>query len=121
MIIILIIATIAGLKALCRPAPRKVTVTRARTAPSVSPTQIEQQQRARAEEEAARDLARMELDHIEAQRAQLMALCDELEAEKGGATPARRNTITRQIISLEDRLYKLDIKRAKAYSAAYAA
>lgn len=73
--------------------------------------------------EQARQLACMELDHIEAQRAQLMALYDALEAERDAADTAqtRKNTLTRQLVSLNDRLYKLDARRAKAFGVAYAA
>ena len=46
--------------------------------------------------EQARQLACMELDHIEAQRAQLMALYDALEAERDAADTAqtRKNTLS---------------------------
>lgn len=73
--------------------------------------------------EQARQLACMELDHIEAQRAQLMALYDALEAERDAADTAqtRKNTLTRQLVSLNDRLYKLDARRAKAFGVAYVA
>lgn len=99
--------------------------------PVVSTSEIERrdvQRRGRAREreqkaEQAREIARMELDHIEAQRIQLMYLYDALEAERDAdsTTQSRKNTLTRQLIGLEEKLYKLDARKAKAYDAAFAA
>lgn len=92
----------------------------------ISPAELQRRERAREREqkaEQARELARMELDHIEAQRIQLMNLYDALEAERnaGGTKQSRKNTLTRQLIALEEKLYKLDRRKAKAYNAAFAA
>lgn len=99
--------------------------------PVASTSEIERrdiQRRGRAREreqkaEQAREIARMELDHIEAQRIQLMYLYDALEAERDAdsTTQSRKNTLTRQLIGLEEKLYKLDARKAKAYNAAFAA
>lgn len=71
----------------------------------------------------ARELARMELDHIDAQREQLIALYTVMEAERDATdtTPARRNALTRQLIALDDRLFRLDAKRIKKYAVVNAA
>lgn len=92
----------------------------------ISPAEIQRREKAREraqKAEQAREIARMELDHIEAQRIQLMYLYDALEAERGAdsTTQSRKNTLTRQLIGLEEKLYKLDARKAKAYNAAFAA
>ena len=72
--------------------------------------------------EQAHELARMELAHIEAQRAQLLRLYEGIEAERDAATTqARKNSLTRQLINLDEKIFKLDIRKARVYSAAYAA
>lgn len=81
----------------------------------------ERQARILAKHEERIALAEMELEHIEQQRAQYMALYDRLTAEMETATPARQNAITRQIISLDEKLYRLDARKLKAYNAANAA
>lgn len=101
---------------------------KARPAPVKKPSRAELISQALAEEkmqkaEQARELARMELAHIEAQRAQLLRLYEGIEAERDAATTtqARKNSLTRQLISLDEKLFKLDTRKAKVYSAAYAA
>ena len=103
-----------------------------RTYTAVSPAEIQRQQKERekAQREAekarkaqqARAQAQMELDHIEAQREQLMYLYDALEAERDAdsTTQSRKNSLTRQLIGLEEKLYKLDARKAKAYNTALA-
>lgn len=81
----------------------------------------ERQARILAKHEERIALAEMELEHIEQQRAQYMALYDRLTAEMDTATPARQNAITRQIIALDEKLYRLDTRRLRAYNAANAA
>lgn len=80
---------------------------------------------AAAKEEKARrerELARMELAHIEAQRAQLLQLYEGIEAERDAATTqARKNCLTRQLINLDEKIFKLDVRKAKVYNAACAA
>lgn len=100
----------------------------ARTAPVEEPTRAEVIAQALEEErmqkeEQARELARMELAHIEAQRAQLLQLYEGIEAERDAATTtqARKNSLTRQLINLDEKIFKLDIRKARVYSAAYAA
>lgn len=81
----------------------------------------ERQARIIAKHEERIAIAEMELEHIEQQRAQYMALYDRLMAEMDTATPARQNAITRQLIALDERLYRLDARKLKAYNAANAA
>ena len=107
----------------CELKPRRTIY----TAPVVI-TQAEIKRRERERKQAqkaqqARELARMELDHIEAQRALLIDLYDALEAERDAdsTTQGRKNSLTRQLVSLEEKLYRLDARKAKAYSAAFAA
>ena len=107
----------------CKLNPRKTIY----TAPVVlSQAEIKRRERERRQAQKAqqaRELARMELDHIEAQRVQLMDLYDALEAERAAdsTTQSRKNSLTRQLVSLEEKLYRLDARKAKAYSAAFAA
>ena len=107
----------------CKLKPRKTIY----TAPVVlSQAEIKRRERERRQAQKAqqaRELARMELDHIEAQRALLMDLYDRLEEERDadGTTQSRKNSLTRQLVSLEEKLYRLDARKAKAYSAAFAA
>ena len=97
------------------------------TAPVVlSQAEIKRRERERRQAQKAqqaRELARMELDHIETQRVQLMYLYDALEAERDAdsTTQSRKNSLTRQLVSLEEKLYRLDARKAKAYNAAFAA
>lgn len=81
----------------------------------------ERQARIIAKHEERIAIAEMELEHIEQQRAQYMVLYDRLTAEMDTATPARQNAITRQLIALDERLYRLDARKLKAYNAANAA
>ena len=94
--------------------------------PVLSPMEIERTAKDRERErkaQQAREIARMELDHLDAQREQLMALYAVMEAERDAAdtTPARRNALTRQLIALDDRLFRLDAKRIKKYAVVNAA
>ena len=122
MIILILILIAWSILRAGKPKQKQITA-----APAVvydlSPAEIEKE-RARAQKaEQAREIARMELDHIEAQRIQLMYLYDVLEAERDAdsTTQSRKNTLTRQLITLEAKLYKLDTRKAKAYNAAFAA
>ena len=81
----------------------------------------ERQARIIAKHEERIAIAEMELEHIEQQRAQYMALYDRLTAEMDTATPARQNAITRQIIALDEKLYRLDTRKLRAFNAANAA
>ena len=80
-------------------------------------------ERARKEAEKAhkaefeRQQAEADLEHMEAIRQGYMDLMDALEAEAAESTTTakRRVTIQRQLLTLEEKLYKIDTKRAKAY------
>lgn len=131
--VILLITMIALLFAPRSKKPKKCAERPVNVPTIISPAEIQRREKEReraqkAQErerkaQQARELARMELDHIEVQRAQLMALYAVMEAERNDAdtTPARRNALTRQLIALDDRLFRLDAKRNKKYAVVYAA
>ena len=89
----------------------------------------EQEQRAkeaqRAEKEAqkaqkaaiAREQAQADMEHYETIRQGYMDLCDLLQEEmqESTTTAKRRVAIQRQLLTLEEKLYKIDQRRAKAY------
>ena len=64
-----------------------------------------------------RQQAQTDLDNLDAIREGYMRLYDALEAEaqKKDTTEKRRLAIQRQLLTLDEKLYKLDAKRAKAY------
>ena len=90
--------------------------------PLKTPAQIEREYRAiiREQERQYREVERLAREQ-ERQRAQYMALYDRLTAEMDTATPARQNAITRQIIALDEKLYRLDTRKLRAFNAANAA
>ena len=65
----------------------------------------------------AREQAEADLEHFEVIRAGYMDLMDVLEEELQAETTTdkRRLTIRRQLLTLEEKLYRLDQRRAKAY------
>lgn len=75
-----------------------------------------EQERRRAEE--AHRQAQQDLDHWEIMREQYMNLADELEAERDAktTTPRRRQQLTRQLITLEEKLYNVERRRCAAYA-----
>lgn len=64
-----------------------------------------------------REQAQADMEHYEALRQGYMDLYDLLqeEMEDSTTTAKRRVTIQRQLLALEEKLYKLDQRRAKAY------
>lgn len=125
--LVMILAAVAILrKYSARPRRKQIAAAPMIVYDPISSAEIQRREKAqeRAQKaEQAREIARMELDHIEAQRIQLMYLYDALEAERDAdsTTQSRKNTLTRQLIGLEEKLYKLDARKAKAYNAAFAA
>lgn len=107
----------------CKLNPRKTIYTAPVVLSQAEIKRREMERKQAQKAQQARELARMELDHIEAQRVQLMDLYDALEAERAAdsTTQSRKNSLTRQLVSLEEKLYRLDARKAKAYSAAFAA
>ena len=107
----------------CKLNPRKTIYTAPVVLSQAEIKRREMERKQAQKAQQARELARMELDHIEAQRVQLMDLYDALEAERAAdsTTQSRKNSLTRQLVSLEEKLYRLDTRKAKAYSAAFAA
>lgn len=88
-----------------------------------------EQAAAKAREQAAKDAerrrkadferqqAQTDLDNLDAIREGYMRLYDALEAEaqRKDTTEKRRLAIQRQLLTLDEKLYKLDARRAKAY------
>ena len=64
-----------------------------------------------------REQAQADMEHYETIRQGYMDLCDLLQAEmqESTTTAKRRVAIQRQLLTLEEKLYKIDAKRAKAY------
>ena len=84
--------------------------------------QREAEQAAKAAEKAqkaaiAREQAQADMEHYEVIRQGYMDLCDLLqkEMEDSTTTAKRRVAIQRQLLTIEEKLYKIDTKRAKAY------
>jgi len=87
------------------------------------------QEAAKAREQAAKEAekrrkadferqqAQTDLDNLDAIREGYMRLYDALEAEaqRKDTTEKRRLAIQRQLLTLDEKLYKLDARRAKAY------
>lgn len=71
----------------------------------------------RRKEEFTRQQAQAELDSFDTIRDRYMQLYDMLEAELKDTktTSKRRLAVQRQLITLDEKLYRLDAKRAKAY------
>lgn len=71
----------------------------------------------------AKEQAQAELDGIDALRKHYFELIDALQEEKADPTTTarRRNSIETQLISLEEKIIKLDTRRAKAFATANAA
>lgn len=131
MIILALTLTVWALISACKPTRQRSCYTQ----PILTAADIKRMEREyeRQQRESIREierqrkeverivLAETELAHIEQQRAQYLALYDRLTAEMDTATPARQNAITRQIITLDEKLYRLDARRLKAFTAAHAA
>ena len=79
--------------------------------------QAEKEAERRRKSEFNRQQAQADLDHYEAQRQGYIDLLDALEAELTAytTTERRRATLQRQILATEERLHKIDQRRAKAY------
>lgn len=70
-----------------------------------------------AKEAVAREQAQADMEHYETIRQGYMDLCDLLQEEmqESTTTAKRRVAIQRQLLTLEEKLYKIDQRRAKAY------
>lgn len=70
-----------------------------------------------AKREFERQQAEADLEHFAAMRDSYTNLIESMtaEAQASTTTDKRRNTLQRQILQLEEKVYKLDQRRAKAY------
>ena len=100
---------------------RLISEERARMAADRARAKAEQQAEKEAERrrknEFNRQQAQADLDHYEAQRQGYIDLLDALEAELNAytTTERRRVTLQRQILATEEKLHRIDARRAKAY------
>ena len=70
-----------------------------------------------AKREYQRQQAEADLEHYAAMRSSYTDLIEAMtaEAQASTTTDKRRNTLQRQILQLEEKVYKIDQRRAKAY------
>ena len=90
---------------------------RAETARLISAEQARKAAEKAAKAAVAREQAQADMEHYETIRQGYMDLCDLLQKEmqESTTTAKRRVAIQRQLLTLEEKLYKIDQRRAKAY------